>query len=78
MQVARDEAEKKLAEERRAFETKCRFFGLDPKKTRPQDIPFCVNPSTGQWYSVERQPIATPPSYAHVQVSKLCYSICKI
>ncbi|KAM7349366.1 SET domain containing 2 [Cochliomyia hominivorax] len=66
--VARDEAEKRLAEERREFETKCRFFGLDPKKTRPQDIPFCVNPATGQWFSIERKPITTPPSYAHVQV----------
>lgn len=66
--VARDEAEKRMAEERREFETKCRFFGLDPKKTRPQDVPFCVNPATGQWYSVERNPISTPPSYAHVQV----------
>ncbi|XP_017465977.1 PREDICTED: probable histone-lysine N-methyltransferase CG1716 isoform X1 [Rhagoletis zephyria] len=66
--VARDEAEKRMAEERREFETKCRFFGLDPKKTRPQDVPFCVDPSTGQWYSVARQPIPTPPCYAHVQV----------
>ncbi|XP_046803305.1 probable histone-lysine N-methyltransferase CG1716 isoform X2 [Lucilia cuprina] len=66
--VARDEAEKRLAEERREFETKCRFFGLDPKKTRQQDIPFCVNPATGQWFSIERKPINTPPSYAHVQV----------
>ncbi|XP_075157229.1 SET domain containing 2 [Haematobia irritans] len=66
--VARDEAEKRMAEERREFETKCRFFGLDPKKTRPQDVPFCVNPATGQWYSVERKPITIPPSYAHVQV----------
>uniref|UniRef100_A0A1I8NZY3 [histone H3]-lysine(36) N-trimethyltransferase n=1 Tax=Stomoxys calcitrans TaxID=35570 RepID=A0A1I8NZY3_STOCA len=66
--VARDEAEKRMAEERREFETKCRFFGLDPKKTRLQDVPFCVNPATGQWYSVERKPIAIPPSYAHVQV----------
>ncbi|TMW46477.1 hypothetical protein DOY81_008445, partial [Sarcophaga bullata] len=66
--VARDEAEKRLNEERREFETKCRFFGLDPKKTRPQDVPFCVNPATGQWFSIERKPITTPPSYAHVQV----------
>uniref|UniRef100_A0A1I8N425 [histone H3]-lysine(36) N-trimethyltransferase n=1 Tax=Musca domestica TaxID=7370 RepID=A0A1I8N425_MUSDO len=66
--VARDEAEKRMAEERREFETKCRFFGLDPKKTRPQEVPFCVNPATGQWFSVERKPINTPPSYAHVQV----------
>ncbi|XP_004536421.1 probable histone-lysine N-methyltransferase CG1716 [Ceratitis capitata] len=66
--VARDEAEKRLAEERREFETKCRFFGLDPKKTRTQDVPFCVDPSTGQWYSVARQPIPTPPCYAHIQV----------
>ncbi|XP_018792375.1 PREDICTED: probable histone-lysine N-methyltransferase CG1716 isoform X2 [Bactrocera latifrons] len=66
--VARDEAEKRLAEERREFETKCRFFGLDPKKTRSQDVPFCVDPSTGQWYSIARQPIPTPPCYAHVQV----------
>ncbi|XP_054727105.1 probable histone-lysine N-methyltransferase CG1716 [Anastrepha obliqua] len=66
--VARDEAEKRMAEERREFETKCRFFGLEPKKTRPQDVPFCVDPSTGQWYSVARQPIPTPPCYAHVQV----------
>ncbi|XP_036222476.2 histone-lysine N-methyltransferase Set2 [Bactrocera oleae] len=66
--VARDEAEKRLAEERREFETKCRFFGLDPKKTRTQDVPFCVDPSTGQWYSIARQPIPTPPCYAHVQV----------
>ncbi|XP_065366188.1 probable histone-lysine N-methyltransferase CG1716 [Calliphora vicina] len=66
--VARDEAEKRLSEERREFETKCRFFGLDPKKTRQQDIPFCVNPATGQWFSIERKPITTPPSYAHVQV----------
>ncbi|XP_011185204.2 probable histone-lysine N-methyltransferase CG1716 [Zeugodacus cucurbitae] len=68
--VARDEAEKRLAEERREFETKCRFFGLDPKKTRSQDVPFCVDPSTGQWYSVARQPIPTPPCYAHVQVQQ--------
>ena len=27
-----------------------------------------MNPSTGQWYSADRQPISTPPSYAHVQV----------
>ncbi|XP_073832806.1 SET domain containing 2 [Musca autumnalis] len=66
--VARDEAEKRMAEERREFETKCRFFGLDPKKTRPQDVPFCVNPATGQWFSVERKPITTPPSYAYIQV----------
>lgn len=66
--VARDEAEKRMNEERREFETKCRFFGLDPKKTRPQDVPFCVNPATGQWFSIERKPISTPPSYAHVQV----------
>ncbi|XP_067641503.1 histone-lysine N-methyltransferase Set2 [Eurosta solidaginis] len=66
--VARDEAEKRLAEERREFETKCRFFGLDPKKTHPQDVPFCVDPSTGQWFSVARQPIPTPPCYAHIQV----------
>uniref|UniRef100_A0A1A9WIN0 [histone H3]-lysine(36) N-trimethyltransferase n=1 Tax=Glossina brevipalpis TaxID=37001 RepID=A0A1A9WIN0_9MUSC len=66
--VAREEADKRLAEERREFEIKCRFFGLDPKKTRPQDIPFCVNPQTGQWYSMDRKPIPTPPSYAHIQV----------
>uniref|UniRef100_A0A1A9X5E3 [histone H3]-lysine(36) N-trimethyltransferase n=1 Tax=Glossina brevipalpis TaxID=37001 RepID=A0A1A9X5E3_9MUSC len=66
--VAREEADKRLAEERREFEIKCRFFGLDSKKTRPQDIPFCVNPQTGQWYSMDRKPIPTPPSYAHIQV----------
>ncbi|KAL9881119.1 SET domain containing 2 isoform 1-T6 [Glossina fuscipes fuscipes] len=66
--VAREEADKRLAEERRECEIKCRFFGLDPKKTRHQDIPFCVNPQTGQWYSMDRKPIPTPPSYAHIQV----------
>ncbi|XP_055909464.1 probable histone-lysine N-methyltransferase CG1716 isoform X2 [Eupeodes corollae] len=66
--VARDEAEKRLAEERREFDIKCRFFGLDPKRMRPENMPFCVNPSTGQWYSTDKKAISTPPSYAHVQV----------
>ena len=66
IQVAHEEAEKRMAERRREFETKCNFFGLDPRITRPEDVPFCVSDS-GQWFNERRQPIAKPPSFAHVQ-----------
>ncbi|XP_037914848.1 probable histone-lysine N-methyltransferase CG1716 [Hermetia illucens] len=66
--VAKDEAEKRLAEERREFEFKCKFYGLDPRYMTPNIMPFCVNPSTGQWYSKEKNKIPTPPSHAHIKV----------
>ncbi|XP_037938473.1 probable histone-lysine N-methyltransferase CG1716 isoform X2 [Teleopsis dalmanni] len=49
------------------FETKCKFFGLDPKVTIANEMPFCVNPHTGQWYNVKQEPIYTPPNFLAVQ-----------
>lgn len=30
-------------------------------------VPFCVNPTTGQWYGEHMNPVATPPSHAHIK-----------
>lgn len=47
---------------------KCKYFQLDPRMTSYRDVPFCVSPLTGQWYSQDRQMIPTPPSHVSLQI----------
>lgn len=52
-----------MAEERRIFEIKCKFYGIEATKLIPGDMPFCVNPASGQWYTEDKRKIETPPSH---------------
>lgn len=52
--------------------SKCKYFQMDPRTTAFRDIPFCVNPLTGQWYSRDGKIIATPPSHVSVNFTQIC------
>ena len=63
VKVAQDEVSKRVADRKREFEVKCKFYGLDPMSTQFKDFPFSVNPATGQWYTMDKRLISTPPSH---------------
>lgn len=60
-------AEKDKAMRRMVHSAKCNFFRLDGRRVSEHDIPFCVNPSTGQWYSQAGKKLPTPPSHLHIK-----------
>lgn len=62
--VQRDENEKRLAEENRMIEVRCRVFGLDPKTVDKNSLPYCFNNTTLEWYAKNKRKIDIPPSCA--------------
>lgn len=67
--VAQEEALRKMNNEWRIHEAKCRFFKIDGRRVVPTDIPFCVNPTTGFWFTKDGRQAPTPPSHAHIKVA---------
>lgn len=64
LKVKRDENEKRLAEENRMVDVRCKVFGLDPKLVDKSCLPYCLNNKTMEWYSKNKRKIDVPPSYA--------------
>ncbi|KAL5276573.1 SETD2 family protein [Megaselia abdita] len=64
LKVKRDENEKRLAEENRMVDVRCKVFGLDPKLVDKSSLPYCLNNKTMEWYSQKKRKIEVPPSYA--------------
>lgn len=56
-------ADQRKFEEDSMHVAKCSFFRLDPRHTNRKNIPFRVNPITGQWYTEDNRAISTPPSH---------------
>lgn len=64
LKVKRDENEKRLQEENRMIDVRCKVFGLDPKLVDKASLPYCFNIKTSEWYSQSKRKIDVPPSYA--------------
>lgn len=64
LKVKRDENEKRMAEENKMVDVRCRVFGLDPKLVEKSYLPYCLNNKTMEWYSQNKRKIDVPPSYA--------------
>lgn len=60
-------AEKEKAMQRLIHSSKCTFFRLDDRRVQEHEMPFCVNPFTGQWYGHAGNKIPTPPSHLHIK-----------
>lgn len=60
-------AEKEKAMQRLIHNSKCTFFRLDERRVQEHEIPFCVNPFTGQWYGQAGNKLPTPPSHVHIK-----------
>lgn len=47
-------------------EFRCNFFGLDPFRVRPEDVPSWVDLENRQWFTYDLTEVSTPPNYMHV------------
>lgn len=47
-------------------EFRCNFFGLDPFRVRPEDVPSWVDLENRQWFTYDLTEVPTPPNYMHV------------
>lgn len=63
---AKVEAEKRRTAQEAVHVAKCTFFRLDPRQVHECDVPFCVNPFTGQWYAQANHMVPTPPSHVSI------------
>lgn len=63
MRVAQQEAEKRNQEMWYCHEQNCLKFGLNPRHVNPNDVPAMMNPITGQYFTIDRRPVQTPPSH---------------
>lgn len=60
MQVAQDEAEKRVgSEDWREHELRCEYFGAD-LNTDPKLLPFYQNTETNEWFNSEDAPVPVP------------------
>lgn len=58
--------EKRRSEQERMHVFICSYFQLDPRLVHERDVPFYVDPFTGQWYARDGHKVATPPSHVRI------------
>lgn len=68
MQAEKQQIEKKRMDAWTFHEFRCGFFGLDPFRQRPEDVPSWVDLETGQWFSYDLTEVQTPANYSHIAI----------
>lgn len=66
MQVEEQKKNQQRMDAWQHHEFRCNFFGLDPFRVRPEDVPSWVDLENRQWFTYDLTEVPTPPNYMHV------------